>query len=139
MNPLFSLSQITLVDRKVLVSEWTCVRNSVITTVDKRPKNRLQLILIVYKKYLERKNVRYLVTVKLNDRTFIHLISEFSLTICSKRKSERNFKSSSTSSLSEFVQFGHLYRKLHNRNWRNLLKKGRMKSPCVSLEYAIRI
>ena len=46
-------------------------------------KNRLQLILIVHKKYLESKNVRYLVTVKLNDGTFIHLISEFSQIICS--------------------------------------------------------
>ena len=53
MNPLFSFSQITLVDRKILVSEWICISNSVITLVDKRPKNRLQLILIVHKKYLE--------------------------------------------------------------------------------------
>ena len=30
-----------------------CISNSVITLVDKRPKNRLQLILIVHKKYLE--------------------------------------------------------------------------------------
>ena len=44
MNPLFSFSQITLVDRKILVSEWICISNSVITLVDKRPKNRLQLI-----------------------------------------------------------------------------------------------
>ena len=53
MNPLFSLSQITLVDRKILVSELICVSNSVITLVDKWPTNRLQLILIVHKKYLE--------------------------------------------------------------------------------------
>ena len=52
MNPLFSLFQITLVDRKILVSEWICISNSVITLVDKRPKNRLQLILIVHKKYI---------------------------------------------------------------------------------------
>ena len=65
-------------DRKILVSEWICINNSVITLVDKRPKNRLQLILIVHKKYPESWNVRYLVTVKLNDGTFIHLISEFS-------------------------------------------------------------
>ena len=42
-------------------------------------------------------------------------------------------------SLFKSVQFGHLYRKLHNRNLRNLLRKGRVKSPCVSLECAIRI
>ena len=30
-----------------------CINNSVITLVDKRPKNRLQLILIVHKKYME--------------------------------------------------------------------------------------
>ena len=53
MNPLFSLSQITLVDEKNLVSEWICIGNSVVTLVDKRPKNRLQLILIIHKKYLE--------------------------------------------------------------------------------------
>ena len=29
MNPLFSLSQITLVDRKILVSEWSCISNNV--------------------------------------------------------------------------------------------------------------
>ena len=75
--------QITLVDRKILVSEWICINNSVITLVDKRPKNRLQLILIVHKKYPESWNMRYLVTVKLNDGTFIHLISEFSRAICS--------------------------------------------------------
>ena len=53
MNPLFPLTQITLVDRKILVLEWICINNSVITLVDKRPKDRLQLILIVYKKYLK--------------------------------------------------------------------------------------
>ena len=53
MIPLFSLSQITLIDKKIEVSEWICVNNSVITMVDKRPKNRLELILIVRKKYLE--------------------------------------------------------------------------------------
>ena len=53
MNPLFSLSQITLVDRKTLVSELICLSNGVTTLVDKRPKNRMQLILIVHKKYLE--------------------------------------------------------------------------------------
>ena len=53
MNPLFSLSQITLVDKKILVSERICIGNCVITLVDKWPKNRLQLILIVHKKYLE--------------------------------------------------------------------------------------
>ena len=49
MNPLLYLSQITLVDRKILVSELICISNSVITLVDKRPKNRLQLILIIRK------------------------------------------------------------------------------------------
>ena len=53
MNPLFSLFQTTLVDRKILVSEWIFTNNSVITLIDKRPKNLLQLILIVHKKYLE--------------------------------------------------------------------------------------
>ena len=53
MNPLFSLSHITLLDRKILVSELICLSNNVITLVDKRPKNRLQLILIVHKEYLE--------------------------------------------------------------------------------------
>ena len=31
-------------------------------------------------------------------------------------------------SLSKSVLFEHLYRKLHNRNWRNFLRKGRIKS-----------
>ena len=39
--------------QKILVSEWICIGNGVITSVDKRPKNRLQLILIIHKKYLE--------------------------------------------------------------------------------------
>ena len=71
------LKKWVVVERKILVFRWICISNSVITLVDKRPKNRLQLTLIVHKKYLESKNVRYLVTVKLNDGTFIHLISEF--------------------------------------------------------------
>ena len=33
--------------------DFFCISNSVITLVDRRPKNRLQLILIVHKKYLE--------------------------------------------------------------------------------------
>ena len=37
------LSQITLVERKISVSEWICLSNSIITLVYKRPKNRLQL------------------------------------------------------------------------------------------------
>ena len=53
LNPLFFLSQITLVDKKMLVSEWICISNSIIKLVEKRPKNRLQLILIVHRKYLE--------------------------------------------------------------------------------------
>ena len=40
--------------------------------------------------------MRYLVTVELIDGTFIHLISEFSQTICSLWKSERSFNFSST-------------------------------------------
>ena len=53
-NPLFSLSQVTLVDWKIFVLEWLfCISNGVITLVDRRPKNRLQLIFIVHKKYLE--------------------------------------------------------------------------------------
>ena len=40
--------------------------------------------------------MRYLVTVELIDGTFIHLISEFSQTICSQWKSERSFNFSST-------------------------------------------
>ena len=43
--------------------------------------------------------MRYLVTVKLNDGTFIHLISEFSQTICAWWKSERSFKFSSTTNI----------------------------------------
>ena len=53
MNPLFSLTQITLVNRKILVSELIFKNNRVITLVMlvvKRPKTRLQLILIVHKK-----------------------------------------------------------------------------------------
>ena len=50
MNNLLILSFLSL---KILVSEWICLSNSVITLVDKRPKNRLQLILIVHGKYLE--------------------------------------------------------------------------------------
>ena len=74
------LSQITLVDRQILVSEWICISNSVITLVDKRPKNRLQLILIVHNKYQESWNVRYSVTAELIDGFFMHLISELSQT-----------------------------------------------------------
>ena len=43
--------------------------------------------------------MNYLVTVKLNDGTFIHLISEFSQTICSWRKSERSFNLISTTKI----------------------------------------
>ena len=82
-----------------MVSEWICLSNSVITLVDKRSENRVQLILIVRKKDLESLNMRYLVTVKLNDRTFIHLISESKQTICSWWKSERSFKFSSTTNI----------------------------------------
>ena len=45
-SSLFSLSQVTLVDWKFFVLEWLfCISNGVITLVDRRPKNRLQLIL----------------------------------------------------------------------------------------------
>ena len=74
------LSQITLVERQILVSEWICISNSVITLIDKRPKNRLQLILIVHNKYQESWNVRYSVTAELIDGFFMHLISELSQT-----------------------------------------------------------
>ena len=40
--------------------------------------------------------MRYLVTVKLNDGPFIHLITEFSQTICLEWKSEKSFNFSST-------------------------------------------
>ena len=40
--------------------------------------------------------MRYLVIVKLNDGSFIHLIPEFSQGICSQLKSERSFNLSST-------------------------------------------
>ena len=40
--------------------------------------------------------MRYLVTVKINDGTFIHLIPEFSQAICTQWKSERSFNLSST-------------------------------------------
>ena len=84
--------------------------------------------------------MRYLVTVKLKDGTFTRLISEFSQTICSWWKSEQFYNKYTLSvSLSKSVQFGHLCRKLYNRNWRNLLRKGPIKSPRVSLECAIRI
>ena len=41
INRLFSLSQIISVDRKILVSKEICISKSVITLVDKRPKNCL--------------------------------------------------------------------------------------------------
>ena len=59
INSLFSLSQITLVDRKILVSKWIFINNG------------LQLILIVHKKHPESYNVRYLVTVELIELSFI--------------------------------------------------------------------
>ena len=40
--------------------------------------------------------MRYLVTVKINDGTFIYLIPEFSQAICTQWKSERSFNLSST-------------------------------------------
>ena len=42
-------------------------------------------------------------------------------------------------SLSKSVQFGHLNHKLHNRNWRNLMRKGRIKSPCLSRVYLLNL
>ena len=43
--------------------------------------------------------MRYLVTVKLNDGTFIHLIPEFSQAICSQLKSERSLNLSYTTNI----------------------------------------
>ena len=37
----------------MLVSKWICINKKVIELVDERPKKRLQLILILHKKYLE--------------------------------------------------------------------------------------
>ena len=100
MNPLFSFSQITLVDRKILVSEWICISNSVITLVDERPKNRLQLINFKRSQKVPRKLKREVFgSVKLNDGTFIRLISEFSQTICAWWKSERSFNFSSKTNI----------------------------------------
>ena len=99
MIPLFSLTQITLVDRKILVSEWICINNSVVTLLDKWPKTCLQLILIVHKKYLESSNVRDFVTVKLNEGTFIHLIPELSQVICLHWQSEQSFNLSSPTNI----------------------------------------
>ena len=45
-----SLKSLWLTKNLVLVSEWIFISNSVITLVDKRPKNRLQLILIIRKR-----------------------------------------------------------------------------------------
>ena len=54
MNPLFSLSQITLVDRKKYWFQNEFVYAIVsVNLVDERPPNRLQLILIVHKEYIE--------------------------------------------------------------------------------------
>ena len=87
--------------------------------------------------------MRYLVTIEFIDWTVIHLISEFPQTICSYWKGERSFqfynKYTLSVSLSKSVQFGHLYHKLYNRNWKNSMRKGRIKSPWVSLKCLIRI
>ena len=39
-------------------------------------------------------------------------------------------------SLSKSVQFGHLYRKLHNRNWKNSMKKGWIESSFTALNHS---
>ena len=79
INPLSCVSLSNhFVDRKILLSKAIGISKSVIKLVHKRPKNRLKLILFLHKKYLKSKNVTYLVTFELIDRTFIHLISEFS-------------------------------------------------------------
>ena len=49
----FSFSQITLVDRKILVSKWICISNSISKLVDKRPKKPSAINSILHKKYLE--------------------------------------------------------------------------------------
>ena len=96
------------------------------------------LILILYKKYLESYRVRYLVTIEIIDGTFIHLLSEFSQKICSWWTGERNFqfynKYTLSVSLSMSVQFGHLYSKLHNGNWRNSMRKEPHKIPLCLVE-----
>ena len=43
--------------------------------------------------------MRYLVTIKLNNGTFVHLIPEFSQAICSQWKSERSFNLSFTTNI----------------------------------------
>ena len=82
MNNLLILSFLSL---KKLVSELICINNSVITLVDKRPKNRLQVIFYRSRKVPRKlkREVFALVTVEVIDGTFIYLISEFSQTICS--------------------------------------------------------
>ena len=49
--------------------------------------------------------MKYLVTFKLNNGIFIHLISEFSQTICSQWKSERSFNLSSTKNIRSWWVF----------------------------------
>ena len=90
-----------------------------------------------------------MVTIELIDGTFIHLISEFSQTICgslkvsvrSERASEvfRSTTNTLSVSLSKSVQFIHLNRELHTRNWRNLMRKSHIKSSHVKLKCLIRI
>ena len=87
--------------------------------------------------------MRYLVTVELIDGTFIHLISEFSQKNLFVVKGRAKFSfqfynkytlSASPSPFNLLCRCPNLYRKLHNRNQRNSMIKGRIKSPCVSLE-----
>ena len=82
--------------------------------------------------------MRYLVTKELHSFN-IWIFSNNLLVVKERTKFYIQFynKYTLSVSLSESVQFRHLYRKLYYRNWRNLLRKGRIKSPCVSLECAI--
>ena len=75
--------------------------------------------------------MRYLATVELIDGTFIHLISEFSQQFVPSEKASEVLISvlQQIYALGNFfksVQFGHLYRKLHNRNLRNSMRKDRI-------------
>ena len=62
--------------------------------------------------------MRYLVTVELIEETFIHLISEFSQTICSKWKGERIFNFNSTTNIrSRWVFPSPLHLDICTVNW----------------------
>ena len=138
MNPLFSLYQITVVNRKILAWEWICISNRVI-------KWQAELVLIVHKNYLWKLThdvFGYSWTNRWNFLSFNIWIFSYNLFVVKERaKFWFQFYNKCTLlvSLSKSVQFGDLYRKLHNRNWRNSMKKSRIKSSCVSLECIIPI